>query len=291
MSDIYIADVSEFQSNVNAPAYGSGVIICRTHNGYRPDHMMPVRRDYLRAHPFTALGWYQYLAPDRDATRQAHEFLATLGGLRANEFCILDSEDENARGDQVARAEAWFRVVDRFCGFPATLYSGAGYLRSRLGSSAHWRGRPVWIASYPSNFRDDRRAEPSDAHSLWQFSDRFVFPGITGATDCSVHHGTAAEFLASARAGHIAAGPSPPRSTPAPPRQPPKPPEDTVNGPFPYTTADQRVGFVVATNSGEVKHIEQQNPAGSKDAQGQAKNSDFWRDKNGKPNWLSVGTP
>lgn len=80
--------------------------------------------------------------------------------------------------------------------------------------------------------------------------------------------------------------PTPPIPTP------PKPPGGAVNGPYPYVTADRRVGFVVSTDKGEVLHIEQQNAPGTVDPEtGKAANTDFWRKDDGTPNWLGVGTP
>lgn len=63
----------------------------------------------------------------------------------------------------------------------------------------------------------------------------------------------------------------------------PAPPSPTPKGTImvqTYLTADQRVGFVVETAGGEILHIEQKQP-----------NGDFWRNDNGTPNWLSLGTP
>ena len=67
------------------------------------------------------------------------------------------------------------------------------------------------------------------------------------------------------------------------PLSPPKPPGDTEMV-APYETSDRRTGFVVETAGGEILHIEQQNPPG-------AGNSDFWRNADGSPDWLTLGTP
>jgi GH25 family lysozyme M1 (1,4-beta-N-acetylmuramidase) len=195
MTDIRMADVSEDQVNVDAPTYlgaSYACIICRTHNGFRADNMMPERRDYLRAQPFTAIGWYQYLVESRDAADQARDFIATVGTLRANEWPILDLEEGS--GDQTGRAQAWFTVVDAWAGFPAMLYSFDSMLRDQLGGSAFWPGRPIWIAAWGE-------IEPSQAHTLWQFSEGYNFAGISSASDASVYHDTAEEFLSSVRGG------------------------------------------------------------------------------------------
>src|SRR5438270_7765831 len=121
---ITLADISEFQENIDAPPYlaaGHTCLIVRAHNGWRPDHKWPARRDYLRKFPFDALGFYQYLVQGRSSLDQAREFIATVGGLRPNEFVILDHEE--GAGNQVPRAEAWFSVVDAHYGMPSTLYA------------------------------------------------------------------------------------------------------------------------------------------------------------------------
>jgi GH25 family lysozyme M1 (1,4-beta-N-acetylmuramidase) len=195
MTDIRMADISEFQSNVDAPAYLKQYkcIICRTYSGYRPDKMMTGRRDYLRGQPFTGLGWYAYLAPDRDPAQQAREFINTVGSLKPNEWPILDLEEGS--GNQTSRAEAWFKVVDPWAGFPAMLYSGDYFLKNQLSGAGHWSGRPLWIAAYQSN-------EPTAAHILWQFSDAYTFAGI-GACDGNLAHMSAQEFISKVRGGKV----------------------------------------------------------------------------------------
>jgi GH25 family lysozyme M1 (1,4-beta-N-acetylmuramidase) len=194
MTDIYMADISEFQTNIDAPTYlkNHQCVICRVHNGDRPDHMMPVRMNYLREQPFAGIGWYQYLATDRDPAAQAHDFISLVGHLRTNEWPILDLEVGN--GDQTARAQAWFNVVDEWANLSATLYSGLSFLNSNLGGAGHWTGRPIWVAAYGQN-------EPGVPHSLWQFSESWQCPGVTpGQCDGSVHHGTTpAQFVSDMR--------------------------------------------------------------------------------------------
>ena len=149
MSDLLLADISEWQESIDADAYirgGHGVIIARVHSGYQADKAVPERIAYLRSKPFVAVGWYQYLAPDRDARQQAHEFMGIVGSLRANEFPVLDLE--KGAGEQTPRADAWFNVVDPWAGFQASLYSGHAFLITQLGGIKHWGQRPLWIADY-----------------------------------------------------------------------------------------------------------------------------------------------
>lgn len=212
MTDTYLADVSEFQESIDADAYirsGHGAIICRVHNGYRKDNAVPGRIAYLRSKPFVALGWYQYLATDRDPTQQAHEFTATVGTLRPNEFPVLDHE--KGAGNQTRHAEAWFRVVDPWAGFQASLYSGRVFLRDQLGGTAHWGARPLWIADYV-DYTSARRNEPEGC-DWWQYTDRARFPGMPGGVDGSVFRGSAHQFLTRVRPGATSPIPTPPEGT------------------------------------------------------------------------------
>ena len=205
MPDIRLADVSEWQPNIDAAAYLAGgyrTLIVRAHSGYRPDKMMPARRDYLRGFPFAALGYYQYLAHDRDAAQQARELVSTVGPLRANEFLVLDHEE--GAGNQIARADAWFAVVDQAIGFKATLYAGYFYCRDHLGGWGRWANRPRWLAAYST-------VEPGDPHELWQNTDAARFPGLSGTVDGNIFHGDERRFAAVFTAGRGTVAPAPPK--------------------------------------------------------------------------------
>ena len=245
MTDIRMADVSEWQANVDASAYlGAGYkcIIARAHSGNRPDKTMPGRRDYLRGHPFAGVGWYHYLVDERDAAAQAHDFVDTIGTLKANEWPILDAEE--GAGSQTGRAEAWFSVVDKWAGFPAMLYASDSFLRGQLSGSGHWGSRPICIAAYPSSYSPDPGAEPSQKHCLWQYSDRASFPGIAGGSDASIAHYSASDFVALCRSG-------------AKPAAPAAKPVEAEAEPFVLVKADGRLEAFVQENSGEVRHAYQ----------------------------------
>lgn len=203
MTSIYMADISEFQSNIDAPTYlqARACVICRTHNGNRPDNMMPARRNYLRGYPFVAIGWYQYLVASRDPAQQARDFIATIGTLGANEYPILDYEE--GPSNAISRAQAWFAVVDAWAGFPAMLYSGDAFFRANLGGTAAWQGRPCWVAAYG-------QSEPAQAHTLWQYTSSADVAGVGNGVDDSVHHDTAQEYLQSVRGGQAPPSPQPP---------------------------------------------------------------------------------
>jgi GH25 family lysozyme M1 (1,4-beta-N-acetylmuramidase) len=255
MPDTRLADISEFQANFDAPVYLAGgykCIIVRAHNGYRPDHKWPQRRDYVRRHPFIAVGYYQYLAHDRDAAQQAREFIGAVGNLAPNEFPILDLEEGS--GNQTVRANAWFKVVDPWFGSLATLYAGLSFGKSNLGGWSHWSPRTRWIAAYQSR-------EPSDPHELWQNTSSAHFPGLTGGVDGNIFHGTAQQFLRTFR--HV--------STPTPS---PGPAHSQAQSQVTVLKHDGRIETFVEKASGEVVH------------QWQVKENDGWQSS-----WSSLGNP
>lgn len=270
MTDIRMADISEWQSSVDAGAYLGGgyqCIIARTHSGNRPDKMMPARRDYLRGFKFTGLGWYQYLVSSRDAAAQARDFIATVGTLKSNEWPILDVEEGS--GSQTARAEAWFKVVDPWAGFPAMLYASDSFLKNQLSGSAYWGKRPIWIASYPYSYSPEPSKEPSQKHCLWQYSDRASFPGLSGGIDASIAHYSASDFIALCRAGS-----APPAPTPTPP--------DDADELVSVVKQDGRVEvFAQRASSGEVLHTWQTAPNGGWAGSAPGKNA----------SWYTLGNP
>jgi lysozyme len=195
MTDIKMADISEFQANIDAPTYlkNHRSIICRVHNGTRPDNMMPTRMNYLRSYPFTAIGWYQYFSSTHDPAEQARGFIAVVGKLRTNEFPILDVEEGD--GSQIARAQAWFDVVDPWANLTSTLYSGLSFLTDKLGGTKQWPTHPIWVAAYGQR-------EPTVPHVLWQYSDREQYNAIKPPLcDSSIHHGTDKDFIYAVRHG------------------------------------------------------------------------------------------
>jgi lysozyme len=204
MADSTFADISEFQSNFDADAYLAGghrVIIARAHNGSRPDHMWPARRDYIRKYPFAAVGYYQYFKASVDAAQQARDFVACLGPLRANEFPICDCEEGS--GNQTGRVKTWMGVVDPWCGFDSSLYAGESFFQTNLGGSGSWGAHPIWMAAY-------RSSEPTAKHDWWQNTDHASFPGLAGGVDGNIFHGSPEQFLARVRPGGAAApGPAP----------------------------------------------------------------------------------
>lgn len=240
MPDSYMADVSEWQENVDAAAYQKGgyhVLICRTYNGHEPDNKMPGRRDYLRGSGLDGVGWYCYLESGYDPADQARAFIQTIGELRPNEWPILDHEEGS--GDQTGRAEAFLKVTDEWAGFPTMIYASESFFDSHLSGPDHWKGRPKWLAGYRNTYSPDPSGEHDYGQVLWQYTDRASIPGIPGGVDCNVTRRSVAEFMSAVRPGGA------PQPAPA---------EHEIG---PLVKVDGRIVVFAQRDSGEVLHAYQ----------------------------------
>ena len=179
MTDLYIADVSEFQT-VNWPAYGAAnpAVIVRAHNGWRADYKWAQNVAGARSQ-CQWRGFYQYLPATVDPATAAHAFQATVGPLQLGEVAILDIEE--GTGDQRARRTAWLSALQDPVEWT---YTGLAF------AQAHLAGVSVeWIAAYG-------QSEPAGLHNLWQFTDAQRFAGIAGFCDGNVFHGTLVQLEA-----------------------------------------------------------------------------------------------
>jgi hypothetical protein len=183
---VMLADVSEFEPQVNDPVYlaWSKAIIIRALYGSQHDDAAwygGQRRDLLHAGGARFLGIYAYITAGEDAAVQAHALVSLLGHLRPGEKLIADLEEGD--GNQAARWRQWSAVITAAYGAQASpwLYSGLDYAASH-GLS------PEWTAAYQGT-------EPAAPHLLWQFSDAYPVPGV-GLADCSVFRGTIDQLAA-----------------------------------------------------------------------------------------------
>lgn len=211
---VLLADVSEFQPDINDAAYlaWSKAIVIRAAYGAQHDDRAwygGARRAALLSGGARFLGIYQYLTAFEDAKTQAQAFLRIIGGkLNSGEVPLLDLEEGS--GNQAARRDTWYKTIQDGLGFSPWDYSGLYFARD------HGLEPVQWVAAYQGT-------EPSPAHTLWQFTDAFQVPGA-GVADCSVFHGTIDQLAALAFGGTV----TPPQPSPPPAGAPP----------FPYPAAD-----------------------------------------------------
>jgi hypothetical protein len=178
--NLILADVSEFQGSINWAAYGSAnpAVVVRAHNSSRADNYWSANLAGARAHCQWRM-FYQYLSAGADPVAAAHAFQATTGPLLPGEVACLDLEE--GTGDQRGRRQAW---IDALKDPVEWTYSGLYFARTHLSGV-----KVEWLAAYG-------QSEPTDAHSLWQFSSAVRFAGISGPCDGSVFNGTLAQLQA-----------------------------------------------------------------------------------------------
>jgi GH25 family lysozyme M1 (1,4-beta-N-acetylmuramidase) len=186
----YLADVSEFQSNIIDAVYlkWSKAIIIRAAYGTRTDKAWfgGDRRAQLHKGGIRFLGIYQYLTAGQDPVVQAKALIKLIGKLQPGEKIICDLEEGS--GNQHARLSAWYNTIESGLGDIPWTYSGLNF------AATHGVAPVDWVAAYQST-------EPSVPHKLWQFTDKLSIPGI-GNIDASVFNGTIDQLAAY---GHQAA--------------------------------------------------------------------------------------
>jgi GH25 family lysozyme M1 (1,4-beta-N-acetylmuramidase) len=203
MTEVLLADVSEFQPDIDDAAYAkfSQAIIIRAM--YGSDHVDKAwyggaRRADLHKAGMRFVGIYQYIRADQSPIVQARAFLGLIGNLRAGERLYGDLEE--GAGIQTARWRAWAQVIKNATGEEPGCYSDLAF------ALAHGL-TPEWVAA----FGDE---EPSIPHKLWQLSDSHQFPGIPGVCDCSRFNGPIEQLAA--LAWQPAAAPARPAAPAAP---------------------------------------------------------------------------
>lgn len=187
---VKLADVSEFQPNVDDPVYlrwSQAVIFRALYGAQHIDHAWfgGDRRKQFHDNGAQFVGIYQYVVASQPVLQQAAAMVELLGSLQHGEVVIADIEEGS--GDL---AETWHIYASTIAGALGDQpwdYSGLNF------AAAHGLAPVRWVAAYG-------QSEPSVPHTLWQFTDRFSIPGV-GVADCSLFHGTIDQLAALAHSG------------------------------------------------------------------------------------------
>ena len=177
---VYLADVSEFQPDIDDAAYvkwSHGIMIRALYGDAHVDGAWfgGARRADLHAAGIRFLGIYQYLVSGQSGTAQAQAFHKLVGPIRNGEVFVADFEE-----GPKSMLTAWYNEMIALYGAGITNHLWT-YTGLNFGRNAGVL--PVqWLADYSST-------EPSSPHTLWQFTDSFKVPGV-GTCDCNKYKGT-----------------------------------------------------------------------------------------------------
>lgn len=186
---VLMADVSEFQPDINDAAYLRWSKAIGIRAAYGTSHQDRAwyggaRRQALHDGGARFLSIYHYLVAGQDGSVQADVLHSQVGAIQPGEVIVADYEE-----GQHGMLSAWYaRMLGH--GYPhAQLWAYTGESFGAANGAL-----PVeWIAAY-------RASEPTSPHKLWQFTADFQVPGV-GTADCSVFHGTIDQLAALAYKG------------------------------------------------------------------------------------------
>jgi Glycosyl hydrolases family 25 len=183
---IYLADVSEFQPDIDDATYvkwSHGIMIRCLYGDAHTDGAWygGARRSDLHKAGIQFLGIYQYLVSGQSGASQAQAFHKLVGAIQKGEVFVADFEEGSK-----SMLTAWYNEMIALYGSGISNYLWT-YTGLNFGQSAGVL--PVqWIADYTSK-------APSTPHTLWQFTDSYNVPGV-GTCDCNQYNGTIAQLAA-----------------------------------------------------------------------------------------------
>lgn len=128
-------------------------------------------------------GAYHFFRTSTDPSKQADNFIKTVGSLRHNDLPpVLDVEVMHkgcTRKELNDNVLIWLQIVENHYGRKPIVYTSDSYLRDILSEDI-LEGYTIWVAHYgvkEPNYKD---------WEMWQFTDKAVVHGIKGKVDLSV---------------------------------------------------------------------------------------------------------
>ena len=196
-----IADTNEFHPLANGKAYrdareadGSNhpiVIMRATYSNNHQDLAYATSIAEARA-AHLLVGHYGYMVSSVDAASQGH-FFGTIvkahGGIKLGDTIWCD--DEEGAGNQTSRVKAFLTAAHGVLKDPVQdegVYAGSAFYNAHSLAKLP-SGVLRWIAAYD-------QPDPSVAgEDLWQFTDKRVMAGVSGACDASIFKGGVEELM------------------------------------------------------------------------------------------------
>jgi GH25 family lysozyme M1 (1,4-beta-N-acetylmuramidase) len=183
-------DVSDWQESVDwnaVRAAGATFGLCKSSEGVSiPMKTFEANRRGMADAGMAAIGIYHFAKPGQNGPfAEADFFCDTIGSLRDREFTVLDIE----HGDQ----SIWPDFIVAFCervearlGRGPVIYMSESAAQTMPDQCARW---PLWDAGYVRNFPavwTDLAVGPWPRILMWQFTDQYDLPGISGTCDMNI---------------------------------------------------------------------------------------------------------
>ena len=137
-------------------------------------------------------GAYHFYLVNRDAAKQANNFVRTVNLERGDLPPVLDVEQTGGRSSATIRKGVgeWLRLVEAHYGIKPIIYTNADFYTQHL--KGHFDDYPLWVAHYlqPHQPRIKRDWQ------FWQHSEKGRVNGIYTHVDFNVFNGSKEQFAA-----------------------------------------------------------------------------------------------
>ena len=161
---------------------------------------------------------YHYVRPAVDFKKQA-AFFASL--VKGNELPpVIDLEDngkldKNALGNWV---EKFVKLLEDTLGQAIAVYTAAWFMNPNMPMTNYLKDRLLWVATYTTG---NAPMIPNEwilianpkTYTWWQYTDRFILPGIKGGVDMNRYHYDLKTFNDQFKTNVLPPGPPPPPPT------------------------------------------------------------------------------
>lgn len=236
----YGADVSEWQGNINWPAFnpGAAFVLIRSSWGLNTDAKFYQNRDGVRSLGSDMPHGYYHYAMGGDPIAEADYFLNTIGNLQQGEVLALDWEIDPAINRDEWCVRFLNHVRDRV-GFLPLFYSNQNRIVTQNWSGSAGTGDGLWVAHYGIPPTGDVPIKWWPFYLIHQYTSSGTFPGIAGRVDTNALFANAiTDFYKYGAPAATVPVPAPvPLPTPPPAPAPAPAPEPTPE-PAPSPTPD-----------------------------------------------------
>jgi len=145
-------------------------------------------------------GAYHFFRPNKDARKQAENFLKLVQALGPGDLPpSLDVEvnDDKRASEIIAGVQLWIDTVGQALNCEPIIYTSASFWNSNLDGTSQFAEFPLWVAHYTSKPQPNI-PQGFTKYTIWQFSEKGAVSGVGGDVDLNRYNGTMDELRAMA---------------------------------------------------------------------------------------------